>query len=233
MKRQAFFLALLITLGIGTAFAQGAIAGEEVCGKTTPCTFDDLGKIIKKTFLVLLQLAIAFVTIMIVITAIKVMTAQDKAVALREAKERASNVFWGLLVLTLVATGGYVAVLSFLKVDTSFLEGIRKIFSGVYDILPFAHSYAAETLPNPIPGVNNFLDFVALIIKLVVRFFILPIIIFAWAYTGFQYVYAQGNPQKLVEAHKWLLYTFGGTVIIMLAEVFAAALKGSFIQIFS
>jgi NADH:ubiquinone oxidoreductase subunit 4 (subunit M) len=51
--------------------------------------------------------------------------------------------------------------------------------------------------------------------------------------TGFKYVSAQGNPEKLTEAHKYLWYTLIGTVIIMLAQGFALALSGTISQIFS
>ncbi|MDQ5962767.1 MAG: hypothetical protein QG653_574 [Patescibacteria group bacterium] len=234
MKIKAFLLASFITLGVGMVFAQGAIAGDAVCGGgTTPCTFADLAKIFKKTFLVLLQLALAFVIVMIMWSAVQVMTAQDKAGALAQAKTRLTNVVLGILVITLVASGGYVALLTFFKVDPQFLNAIKSLFSSAHDLIPVVHANAQGTLPNPVPGVNNFIDFIGLIVQLIIRWFVVPVVIFSWAYTGFQYVYAQGNPQKLVDAHKWLLWTVVGTITIMLAEGFTAALRGTFSQLFS
>lgn len=233
MKIKAYLTASLLTLSVGFAFAQGAVSGDTVCGGTTPCTFADLATIFKRTFLILLQLALAFVLVMILVSAAQVMTSQDKAQALAQAKSRLTNVVLGILVITLVASGGFVAIVSFFGVDSKFLDAVKSLFSSVYNALPVAHSYAQSTLPNPVPGVNNFIEFVGKAISLFIRWFIIPVIIFSWAYTGFQYVYAQGNPQKLVAAHKWLLWTVIGTITIMLAEGFAAALRGTFSQLFS
>jgi hypothetical protein len=238
MKLKAFIVASLLTISVGALLAQGQISGDAVCGDSTStvCKFSDLKKVLSGTFAFLLQLAISFVVVMIMLTAAKVMTAQDKAGALKEAKTRLWNVVLGFLLFTVIVGGGYVAFLSFVKVDSQFMRVIEQLFSlNVSDILPVIHTYAQETgkLPNPLGTTTSLFDFLALLLSLVIRWFIFPVIIFSWMYTGFQYVYAQGNPQKLMEAHKWLWWTLIGTVTIMLAEGFTLALQGTFKQFFS
>lgn len=238
MKLKAFFVASLVTLSVGALFAQGQLAGDAVCGGSaeTACKFENFKDIMGKTFLFLLQIAIAFLLIMIMYSAAQVMTAQDKASALKEAKTRLWNVLLGFLLITVVAGGGYLAFLSYFNIKSEFLTPITKLFSmNLSDVLPFAHAHAqdAEKLPNPLGTTTNLFDFLGMLVSLVIRWFVFPVIIFSWLYTGFQYVYAQGNPQKLMDAHKWLWWTLIGTVTIMLAEGFTLALQGTFKQFFS
>ncbi len=237
MKLKAIILASLVTVSIGALFAQGQLSGDAVCGAgDKACTFADLKKILSSTFLFLLQIAIAFLLLMIMYSAAQVMTSQDKAGALKEAKTRLWNVLLGFLLITLVAGGGYLAFLSYFNIESKFLTPITNLFSvNLSDVLPFAQAHAqdAEKLPNPLGTTTNLFDFLGMLVSLVIRWFVFPVIIFSWLYTGFQYVYAQGNPQKLMEAHKWLWWTLIGTFTIMLAEGFTLALQGTFKQFFS
>ncbi len=89
-----------------------------------------------------------------------------------------------------------------------------------------------DTLPNPL-SVNTITGFLILVVRLVIRWFVFPVIIFAWFFTGFKFVAAQGNPTKLNEARSYLWWTLIGTVIILLAQGFAYALRDTINQIFS
>jgi hypothetical protein len=90
---------------------------------------------------------------------------------------------------------------------------------------------SAALLPNAL-GVTDLYDFLLLLIRLFVRWFVFPALVFAWLYTGLQFVFAQGNPGKIKEARTWLLWVFIATFIIMLSEAFAFALRATINQIF-
>ncbi len=213
--------------------AQTALSGDKVCGSgTTPCTFSDLGHVLKSALAFLLQLAIMFVVVMIVYSGIKLMTAQNKATELAEAKTRLWNVVLGVILLSLIASvSTYIVMLKFLGVQDSVLQFLSSLFAYLPQLLPIEHAYAADTLPNPL-GVSSLYEFLKTIIVLVIRWFVFPVIIFTWLYTGFLFVAAQGSPEKLKDARGWLWWSVIGTAIIVLAEGFALSLQGTINQIF-
>jgi small-conductance mechanosensitive channel len=237
---KALIVTLALALPVAFVYAQGGLAGS--CGTTEPCTLKDMGGVIKGALGFMLVIATMIITAMIIYSAVRIMTVKDKAAELNEAKQRLTNVVLGIILIAIAASvTGYVALLALLGVNSKFLDPIRALFSffesGAHSVLSIlaTQAYAQEpstTLPNPL-GVTNLYDFLLVIIRTVMRWFVFPIIVASWFITGFKYVAAQGSPEKLLEAHKWLWWTFIGTVIIMLAEGFALALKGTVGQFFS
>lgn len=57
--------------------------------------------------------------------------------------------------------------------------------------------------------------------------FAVPLIVFMIIYAGFMYVTAQGEPGKIGQAHKALLYAVIGGVIILAANVILAVIQGT------
>ena len=73
-----------------------------------------------------------------------------------------------------------------------------------------------DTIPKFIEEVIN--------IVLVVG---VPIVVLAIIYTGFLFVSAQGNPEKLIKAKKALLYTLIGAALLLGAFVIANAIQST------
>ena len=234
--KNSFFAVLTILLSVTAVYGAG-LAGT--CGDLgqPACTLDGLGPVVQKGLQFILLISGLVIILAVVKTGISFAQADDKATALKEAKERLKRVVIGLILITIAASiTGYLALLQLGGVGGNVLDIVSKFFGvKASAFLPVTHAYAQEAgkLPNPIPGATNLYDFLALLLKLFIRWFVFPVLIFSWVFTGFKYVSAQGNPEKLTEAHKYLWYTLIGTVIIMLAEGFATAISGTISQFFS
>jgi hypothetical protein len=81
-------------------------------------------------------------------------------------------------------------------------------------------------LVNPLGGVDSIEGFLEKLFNIILRIAI-PIIALAIIYSGFLFVAAQGNDEKLKNAKKTLLYTLIGATIILAAWVIASALKST------
>ncbi len=70
-------------------------------------------------------------------------------------------------------------------------------------------------LDNPFRTGGNLIDF----IKVIINNIVLPVggvlAVLAFIYAGFKYVLAQGDPAKIKDAHRALLYTVIGTAILL------------------
>lgn len=237
---SCFFMGAVVAPEI--AFAQpdvAALSGDSLCGKDTPCTFADLGKVIRNALGFLVAIAVAFIVVMVMYTAVLVALAQDKAGALKEAKDRIGRLIAGLVIITVIASiSAYLILLESVGVQGSVLDFIRALFTAPTAMLqsfiatPVFAEEVASTLPSPL-GVTNLYAFLLMIIRFLVLWFIMPAIIVAWLYTGVLFVFAQGNPQQLQKAKEWLWWVLVATVIIMVAEAAAFALRDTITQIFS
>lgn len=76
-------------------------------------------------------------------------------------------------------------------------------------------------------GVCSLYDFMLAILRLIMRFFIYPALVTIWVWTGFAFVYAQGNPEGLNKAKKWLMWAFVTTLVIFLLQAFLTAARGT------
>jgi len=80
-------------------------------------------------------------------------------------------------------------------------------------------------IENPLDsGIETLPDFIEAVIKIVLIVGI-PIVALAIIYTGFLFVSAQGNPEKLTKAKKALVYTLIGAVLLLGAFVIANAIS--------
>jgi Na+/melibiose symporter-like transporter len=56
---------------------------------------------------------------------------------------------------------------------------------------------------------------------------VFPVVVLMLVYSGFLFVSAQGNAQKLVEARKWFFWVVVGGLIILGAQAFTWAIEGT------
>lgn len=87
-------------------------------------------------------------------------------------------------------------------------------------------------LENPLKnaGINELPDLIVAILKFVLTIGI-PIITLAIIYSGFLFVTAQGNQEKLKTAKKAILYTIIGAALLLGSYVIANAIKGTVDQV--
>jgi hypothetical protein len=85
-------------------------------------------------------------------------------------------------------------------------------------------------LENPLRGVDTIFDLFNRIMNVIVGL-ALPIAFVMLVWTGFQFVLAEGNSEKLKSAKKLLLYVMIGLVLILSAKIIASILASSFYEI--
>ncbi len=240
MKKQYFLTFLLFTVLVVTSFhgvhAQTngmSLGGDEICGasSTTECSLQDAKRIVVGAvynFIIPIGSALLVVLIMWrVLSAFKARI-QGNSNAYKEATKEAGNAVIGLMVILLVIAGGYIAAVKYIGAQdwaTTFFN----FFSASF----IPHAYAATNgtiLPNPL-SVTSLYDLLLAIVRIFIRWFVFPGVVVMWIWTGFSYVAAQGAPEKIALAHKWLLYALITTVVILTTEGFLFAVRGTIEQI--
>lgn len=88
---------------------------------------------------------------------------------------------------------------------------------------------AQSELVNPL-GVSSIAEFIALALRVMVMV-ALPIISLFIVYSGFLFVSAQGNEEKLNKAKMNLLYVIIGSILILGAWVIATMIGGTVTQL--
>jgi hypothetical protein len=78
---------------------------------------------------------------------------------------------------------------------------------------------------NPL-NVDSFEEFIYIIVR-TVMFILFPIVVLMMVYTGFMFVKAQGNPQKIAEARRALMWTIIGGMLVLGAYALAMAVKAT------
>lgn len=82
-------------------------------------------------------------------------------------------------------------------------------------------------IDNPLgPNISDIPSFIKEIIRIVLIVGV-PIVVLAIIYTGFLFVEAQGNPEKITKAKKALIYTLIGAALLLGAFVIAEAIKAT------
>jgi len=108
------------------------------------------------------------------------------------------------------------------------MQFIKKIISKIillaYVILLPIVSFAAEgevpapadvgRITNPLGNINNINDLIKTLLEGLIRIG-MPIIALAIIYSGFLFVFARGNSEKLTKAKDALLYTLIGAAILL------------------
>lgn len=218
-------------------YAQGgltngrSLSGDEVCGATsgTRCTLGNAKAIIATTLQYVLALGTVVLGVFIIfrfVMAWKARVIDNNPNELKQATKQVANAIFGFLIIAAVIGGIYVAMLKFLGVDQSFL----RLFTSSFIDTAYAQA-GPQLLPNPISGTNSLYDFVLLVVRLFIRWFVYPAIIALWVWTGFSFVLAQGRPEELKKAKSWLLWAVICTVVIFMTESLLFALRGTVNQI--
>lgn len=83
-------------------------------------------------------------------------------------------------------------------------------------------------LQNPLGegGVRSFTGFVERVLNIVIMVGV-PIVVLAIIWSGFLYVKAQGNPEKIKAAHQTLFWTIIGAVLLIGSYTIATAIQGT------
>ena len=89
-------------------------------------------------------------------------------------------------------------------------------------------SAAKGAFSNPFKGsgINSVPDFLDKLIDLLINFGAV-IVVFFVVFAGFQFVMAQGNPEKIKKAKDVLMYTLIGAAILLGAKVISEVIKST------
>jgi hypothetical protein len=105
-------------------------------------------------------------------------------------------------------------------------------------VIPLIYTSAATgitgSIANPLgtTGPQDIPSFIQAILNVVLVVGV-PIVTLAIIYTGYLFVAAQGNPTKLTEAKKTLLYSLIGAALLLGSFVISSAIKGTVDNIIS
>jgi hypothetical protein len=228
---SVFFLASLAMIvpavpALAQTGAGTSIAGDDLCGKdaTDKCTPEDLRQMAKKVVSLVVVLGTALLVIVILYQLVMswFAYANGDTGAIKRAGVAAFNRFIGFAIVIAVAGGFLFAVLTAFGTKPEFLKLLQFFSSGFIE-----HAHAQTTgLQNPL-GSNSLYDILLSGIRLILQFFIYPALIAMWVWSGFQFIYARGNPTGLQKAKAWLLWAFIITLVAFALQGFLAAFKGT------
>lgn len=239
-----FLLALIVTVSLsyGVVYAQGtqALSGDTVCGQwnpnaknkdgtmgaiENPCTILGIVDVAKNVLAVIIMLGLPLLVVFITYRFVMAWFAlqQGNASAYKDALQKAGNALLGFMLIVALFGGLLFAMLQYFGVKDSGALNLLKLFSDAF----IPHAYAqGQTLPNPIRA-NSLYDLILDVVRLIMRFFIYPALISIWVWTGFAFVFAQGRPEALTKAKKWLMWAFATTLVIFFLQAFLVAVQGT------
>lgn len=100
----------------------------------------------------------------------------------------------------------------------NFLKYGLILFTLVFPILSFADNTNCDPadgkICNPLSNINTINDLIKTLLEGLIRIG-MPIIALAIIYSGFLFVFARGNSEKLTQAKDTLLYTLIGAAILL------------------
>lgn len=235
MKKHYILTALLasffIIISIHGVHAQKSIAGDEICGATaaTECNIANAKTVISNFIKLVVEIGSILLVLFILYRFVMAWFALQagNANAYKEATKQVGNALLGFAIVVAIIGGFFFGILKFLGAQ-EWTTTLLKLISDAF--VPHAYAQQGQMLPNPL-GTNSLYDFLLILVRTVIRWFIYPALIFMWAWSGFSYVAAQGNPEKLSKAHKWLMWAAISTVVVFMTEGFLAALRGTVQQI--
>ena len=230
-----FFVTILLTVVL--VHAQSSISGDEVCGSgkvlgydaqkkaiIDKCKITDIGPVIKKMLIFVLSLAIPLLIIFVTFRLVYAwfQAAQGNANAYKEAAKKSWEALKGFIFLVVLVGGFFTLALKLFGVQDDLLKLLQLFSYGMVE-----HAYAENTgLPNPLK-YNDVYSLIMAALRLFLRFFVYPALICMWVITGFSFVAAQGNPEALTRAKKWLIGAFFVTLAVVLIQSFLVALQAT------
>lgn len=220
----------LVFLSVQGVEAQ-SISGDDLCGglNQPKCGLVDLKNMIQKVLYAFVLIGGSALVVIIMVRLVNSWFAYraGNANAIKEAGEKSFQGIIGFFIVFTVFSGLFVAMLSYLGTRPEFLKFLQ-LFSGLF----VETAYAADDrlLDNPL-GSSNIFDLILASLSLAMRFFIYPAIIVMWTWSGFQFIYAQGNPEGLKKAKSWIFWAFMITAAAFMLQGFLLALKGTALKI--
>jgi hypothetical protein len=216
---------LFAPLTLSIVYGQPSASGDMVCGgsASTKCTPQDVpivvGNFLSRT---VIPIGIIVMTLWIFYNLAMAFKAhaEGNPSALKDVKGKIFNRLIALLMLTLIASGILPIILRSLGVDGTFLRLLGDAF------VPHAYAQSEQYLQSPV-GSTTLYDFLLVVFRLFVRFFVYPAVVFMWVYTGFSFVAAQGRPEALTKAKSLLLWATAITIVIFVIEGFLFALRNT------
>jgi hypothetical protein len=82
---------------------------------------------------------------------------------------------------------------------------------------------------NPFGSIDSIPDFLATIVDLLINLGGV-IVVFFIVFAGFKFVIAQGNPSKIEEAKRILMYTLIGAVILLGSKVISEIIRNTLLE---
>lgn len=89
--------------------------------------------------------------------------------------------------------------------------------------------FAESSLQNPL-GFDSLTDFLRKLLELVALIGF-PLIVLFIVYIGFQFIAAEGNPEKLSKVRKLFFWALVGALIVLGAQALAIAIQGTVDQL--
>ena len=86
-------------------------------------------------------------------------------------------------------------------------------------------------IDNPLKGINSIQSFVEVVLNNIVLPIGSVVVVLFIIYTGFLFVTARGNPEKIESAKRTLLWVVIGTAILLGSVVISAAITGTLCEI--
>lgn len=229
-----FSFIILASFAAPLQIALAQTTGDSIvkCGQgtstTSACKIDreDFGGLVKGVLTLVLSIGLPLLFIFVAYRFVMAWFSlqQGNANAYKEALQKAGNAILGFLIVVVLIGGGLYTILSVFGVKSEYIQILKLFSEGGY----FTHTFAQTTqFDNPVPGVSNLYDFILKALSLVMKFFIYPALIVIWVWTGFSFVLAQGAPEALTKAKKWLMWAFITTLVIMVLQGFLFALRAT------
>jgi TRAP-type C4-dicarboxylate transport system permease small subunit len=233
-KNLAFVLGVCVMLFVSFSYVTYAQSIADVCGQSVDqkkCQLSDIPLVTKGILSLIVSIGlpvlicyIAYRFVMAYFAAV-----QGNAMAYKDAVKKAGNAILGFFFIAGLFGGLFYAMLKYLGVKDAPIQFLQ-FFSDAFTFIPHAYAAGESTsngyLPNFI-GVNSLSEFLLAMVRLVIRFFVYPALIVMWVWTGFSFILAQGNPDGLRKAKKWLLGAIITTLVIFMLQMFLLAVQGT------
>lgn len=105
-------------------------------------------------------------------------------------------------------------MMNFIKKNWYKFVSLSFIFITPFSVLYASYSCPPGTICNPIPSVTSIPNLIETILTGALRIGI-PVVALAIIYSGFLFVFARGNSEKLTKARETLMYTLIGAAILL------------------